>query len=148
MSALFRFVAPVLLSVLLAAGCATRTPPLAPFTSDGCSLFPDGPFTNKLLWADCCLEHDRAYWQGGTEEERRRADLELKYCILARTGDTNLAELVYNGVRLGGAPLFPTWYRWGYGWPYGRPYRPLSDAERVQVEARWREFFGGSGPPR
>jgi hypothetical protein len=37
------------------------------------------------------------------------------------------------GVRVGGSPLFPTSYRWGYGWSYQRGYQPLSEREKRQV---------------
>ena len=120
--------------VLLLAGCAA-SPRIAEFSSDGCSLFPDGdPAGDRALWCECCAAHDLAYWQGGTEEERKQADAALRDCVLARTGNRSLAQAMYRGVRLGGAPVVPTWYRWGYGWPYGRGYAPLTDAERRQVD--------------
>lgn len=124
----------------LLAGC--RSPGVArgiqPFRSDGCSLFPDGTFRDKNLWLSCCEEHDVAYWRGGTREEREQADLRLRDCILAKTGDAALADLVFEGVRGGGAPVFPTWYRWGYGWPYGRGYQPLTPEETRQADAMLR----------
>jgi hypothetical protein len=43
---------------------------------------------------------------------------------------------MYEAVRIGGAPHFPTWYRWGYGWPVGRGYKELSQEELVMVEAK------------
>lgn len=73
-----------------------------------------------------------AYWRGGTVEERKQADQLLKECVLKRTGSKALADLMYNGVRLGGHPAFPNWYRWGYGWDYGRDYLPLTDEEQKQ----------------
>jgi hypothetical protein len=103
-------------------------------------MFPDGTLADKTLWLDCCLEHDIAYWQGGSEQDRRNADLELRECILQKTRDARLAKLVYDGVRAGGSPYFPTWYRWGYGWSYGRPYRCLTDEELAQVADRLREY--------
>ena len=115
--------------------CATAgAADLGEFTSDGCSLFPDGTIAERSKWCDCCFEHDVAYWQGGTEEERKVADAALRSCVLERTGDTALAETMYLGVRAGGHPVFPTWYRWGYGWSYGRGYAPLIDDERKQVK--------------
>jgi hypothetical protein len=123
-------------------GCAGATRSLHPFTSDGCSLFPDGDSSRHLDWRDCCVTHDVAYWRGGTEAERLEADEALRRCVAARTRDPGLAKFRYDGVRVGGAPWFPTWYRWGYGWAYGRQYAPLTDAERAQADAelaRWRQ---------
>ena len=76
--------ATLILSVILMAGCcrmsepvkpiaddvfkkASLTEPLPPtaFTSDGCSLWFDG------CWVKCCVQHDLAYWRGGTSKERQ-----------------------------------------------------------------------------
>jgi len=86
------------------------------FSSDGCSLFPDGTLANKNLWCDCCFEHDIAYWQGGNREQKKQADKILRICIQQKTGNSLLASSMYYAVTIGGFPIFPTWYRWGYGW--------------------------------
>jgi protein tyrosine/serine phosphatase len=113
---------------------------LRPFTSDGCILFPDGTIRDRTKWCDCCLTHDLAYWQGGTGEARKQADEALRECVLERTKDKALAETMYLGVRAGGHPAFPAWYRWGYGWSYGRGYKPLSEAEKQRVGERLDEY--------
>lgn len=113
---------------------------LSDFTSDGCSLFVDGTFEKPDLWKECCLKHDIAYWQGGTQEERLKADLAFKSCVENKTGDSTLAELMYDAVRVGGEPYFPTWYRWGYGWPIGRGYQKLSQQEQVLVQAKLEKY--------
>jgi len=113
---------------------------LGDFTSDGCSLFPDGTPGDRAKWCACCLAHDLAYWAGGTEEERKRSDERLRDCVLERTGDRALAHTMYLGVRAGGHPAFPTWYRWAYGWPYGRGYRPLTDEERLLARERAADY--------
>ncbi len=110
---------------LAVSGCASTTA-LRDFSSDGCSLFPDGDLSDRHKWLDCCVRHDMAYWRGGTAGERRRADAELKQCVAARTDNAGLAESMYLGVRAGGSPLLPSWFRWGYGWGYGRGYAPLT----------------------
>lgn len=119
---------------------------ISPFSSDGCSLFPDGTIKDHNLWCECCLRHDIAYWQGGTKEERKQADEALKHCIKEKTGNMELAEVMYQGVRFGGSPVFLTWYRWGYGWPYGRGYEPLTEAERESVNKRLREYYESGYP--
>jgi tyrosine-protein phosphatase SIW14 len=138
----FRAVLITLLALLLLG----TGPPDAPaedlraFTSDGCSLCPNGTMKDLTKWCDCCLTHDIAYWRGGTAEERRKADEALRECVLKRTKDRNLAETMYLGVRAGGHPAFPAWYRWAYGWSYGRGYKPLSDAEKERVRERLDEY--------
>jgi hypothetical protein len=102
---------------------------LSPFTSDGCSLFPDRSPISTDDWCSCCLEHDVAYWRGGTENQREAADMELRRCIEARTGDAALATLMYRGVRAGGSPYFVNGYRWGYGWGIERTYQALTPEE-------------------
>ena len=91
-------------------------------------------------WEHCCVEHDRRYWRGETRdgfEMRAQADEELRQCVHA-SGQENSArlaeslelsteevialfhltgDLMYQAVRLGGAPCTGLDWRWGYGWP-------------------------------
>lgn len=117
---------------------------LADFSSDGCSLFPDRSLINADDWCDCCFEHDIAYWKGGTEEERLAADIALRECILEKTGNAELAELMYEGVRFGGSPYFYNWYRWGYGWSYERKYQALTPEEEAMAEEKLKQYFAGN----
>jgi len=105
---------------------------LKPFTSDGCSAFPDGTFEQNELWLSCCVAHDFAYWQGGSAKQRKDADEELKQCVSA-VGEQEIALLMLAGVRVGGSPYFPTSFRWGYGWPYLKFYGELTVEEVEQV---------------
>jgi hypothetical protein len=102
-----------------------------PFSTDGCSLFPDRSLVSKSDWCSCCLAHDLAYWRGGTVDERLKADQDLRSCVLTASRSAELADLMFAGVRAGGGPYFFTPYRWGYGWPFGRLYEPLSPAEEA-----------------
>lgn len=111
------------------------------FMSDGCSLFPDGDFKERAKWCDCCLAHDISYWRGGTKDDRKRADEKLRDCVLKRTGSKALADLMYNGVRTGGHPAFPNWYRWGYGWKYGRSYAPLTEQENQEASRKLEDYY-------
>lgn len=126
----------LLKSILLLLLCSTTAyagDAIKAFTTDGCSLFPDGHFNNRELWLPCCTAHDKAYWQGGTRQQRLDADRQLKQCVAA-LGEHVVAELMLNGVRLGGSPFWPTRFRWGYGWDYLRGYKPLSDDEKQAVQ--------------
>ena len=106
---------------------------LKPFTTDGCSAFPNGTLNQKSLWIECCIRHDLAYWKGGTYEERLEADQGLKECV-SQVGEPEIAQLMLAGVRVGGSPYIPTTYRWGYGWPYPRGYKALSNEENLEVQ--------------
>lgn len=117
---------------------------IKPFTTDGCSVFPDGNLIDNKKWLNCCVSHDFAYWKGGTYDERKEADEALKQCVIG-IGEPELAELMYLGVRMGGSPYFPTWYRWGYGWPYLRGYEPLTAEEESDIEKQSRRFQQSSG---
>lgn len=119
---------------------SARASDLDDFKSDGCSLFPDGSLTDRRKWCDCCFTHDIAYWRGGTEAERKQADVVLKGCIRRRTGSRLLAGLMFMGVRTGGHPVFPTGYRWGFGWKYGRGYKPLTGQERAETDKKLAEY--------
>ena len=122
---------------LFADNSATAIPaPLSDFRSDGCSLFPDGDLIDSKLWCKCCFEHDIAYWKGGTEQERNQADQILKSCVFDKTKNKSLAEVMFQGVQVGGLPIFPTWYRWGYGWQYGRGFQALSNEEKILINKK------------
>lgn len=106
---------------------------LKPFTTDGCSAFPNGTFEQSELWLTCCIQHDYDYWQGGTYQQRLLSDKALNRCV-ASVGQPEIAALMMAGVRVGGTPYLPTKFRWGYGWSYPRLYGPLSTAELEQVK--------------
>jgi hypothetical protein len=122
-------------------GTSASEPVLQPFSTDGCSLFPDRALIGKADWCRCCLAHDLAYWRGGSVEERLAADRDLRACVAQTTGNSGLAELMYAGVRAGGGPYFFTPYRWGYGWPFGRSYAPLSSEEGAIASALARDYL-------
>lgn len=113
---------------------------LADFSSDGCSQFPDGTLTQQDLWCDCCITHDIAYWQGGNRQQKKQADEALRQCVLQKTDNKLLADTMYYGVTLGGSPVFPVWYRWGYGWRYGRGFQSLNEYEQQQVTGKLQQY--------
>lgn len=120
-------------AIALTSVCACSDQPIKPFTSDGCSSFPDGTFSQGELWLQCCTAHDFTYWQGGTYTQRLDADKQLRQCV-AQVGQKNIADLMLAGVRVGGTPFLPTDFRWGYGWPYPRLYKEITKAEQAQIE--------------
>jgi hypothetical protein len=128
-------VSAVLFCLLLLCQCALKKE-LRPFTTDGCSLFPDRSLSGEVDWRECCVEHDFAYWKGGTAAERLAADERFRECLLKKTGSPKFARLAYAGVRLGGSPHYPTDYRWGYGWTYLRPAGPFTEEEQKMVDQR------------
>ena len=132
-------------AVILLLSTCTPAADLRPFTTDGCSLFPDRALIGHADWCKCCVYHDLAYWRGGTAEQRLQADRDLQRCVTEATGDAKLAELMFVGVRAGGGPYFFTPYRWGYGWTYGRLYEPLSRTEEIQAN-RLRDAFFSANP--
>jgi hypothetical protein len=95
-----------------AAACMQRrgVVPPHPFTTDGCSLWPDS------TWGHCCLAHDVVYWCGGSSDERSKADADLSACVSNEFG--GMGPLMWLGVRAGGVWWLPAPWRWGYGWDY------------------------------
>lgn len=110
------------------------------FSSDGCSLFPDGTPGEQTLWCDCCFTHDIAYWQGGNRKQKEQADEALRECVLQKTASRLLANSMYYGVKLGGSPVFPSWYRWAYGWRYGRGFQSLNQYEKQRVAKKLQQY--------
>lgn len=87
------------------------------FSQDGCTMFP-----NTILWHDlrpACLQHDIAYWAGGTEQMKVEADLDFANTIKA-TGPLGpvIAPLAYVGVSVFGDSWLTKLVgaHWGYGW--------------------------------
>jgi hypothetical protein len=95
------------------------------FTTDGCS----GGMTAlwRLLWRrdppwnGACVEHDKAYWAGGSITDRRIADRNLMSAVTLN-GHPLFAFAMWCAVRIGGHPLLPMSWRWGYGFKYPRGY--------------------------
>ncbi len=105
-----------------ASGRNSGVSPIRDFVTDGCSRFPDFEWN-----VECCVEHDIAYWCGGTAEERLEADRVFGQCVSTNTNGF-VGGLMRSGVRLGGHPFFPSSYRWGYGHAY-RPGYPSAIQE-------------------
>jgi hypothetical protein len=97
--------------------------------SDGCSggmssiyaklKFLHPKYGKTLAWQHCCETHDRAYYKGGSQEEKKMADKKLRDCVSEAIGSKYLGfflgALMEKAVWVGGKPYFPTTYRWGYG---------------------------------
>jgi len=123
------------LLILVPLSVYSETDIIRPFTTDGCSAFPDGTLAQKSIWANCCVRHDLAYWKGGTHKQRLQADEALAACV-AEVGEPEIARMMLAGVRVGGGPWWPTPYRWGYGWSWLRGYKALDENEQNQVTRR------------
>lgn len=113
---------------------------LKPFSTDGCSMWVDGTSKNPRVWRHCCVAHDKDYWLGGTEAQRKLSDENLRACII-QTDNKAMGEYIYMSVRWGGAPQWMTPYRWGYGWDYldaGKPrgYKTPTEAEQEAIKLR------------
>jgi len=130
----------LIIGALLLLSNAVIAEQLSAFTSDGCSHFPDGTLTKINLWCGCCIAHDIAYWQGGSRQQKKLADKALRTCVLKSTENKLLAETMYVGVRFGGLPIFPVWYRWGYGWDYGRGFQSLNKEEKQLVATQLQQY--------
>ena len=83
--------------------------PVTAFSSDGCSRFIDASWD-----LHCCVEHDIKYWCGGSPEQRQAADRVFGECVSERAGAV-VGKGMEMGVRVGGHPMWPASYRWGYG---------------------------------
>ncbi len=105
-------------SSILAQNGPVREMP-AEFKSDGCTMFPDGNYR------ECCIEHDKDYYFGGSLRERRASDERLYTCVKAKGGKSNklTAAIMWMGVRVGAVSFLPTPFRWGFGnkWPRKEP---------------------------
>jgi len=131
---------------------------MIPFETDGCSggmswswrvvadLFPDFEQAQGAQppWEDCCIVHDRAYYDAGNArdaetsfEARLAADNALLQCVAQPSNEEvnalaqrygvptarirfayeMIAGSMFNAVRFGGGPCSGLPWRWGFGYP-------------------------------
>jgi len=92
--------------------------PDMPFESDGCSGGMSWAWRTFLRrpppWEGACIDHDRAYWYGGSREDRLKADRTLAARV-AGQGYPFTATIIYYAVRIGGMPHWHFSWRWNYG---------------------------------
>jgi len=88
--------------------------------SGGCSLFPD------CNYRQCCVEHDKDYYSGGTWKQRLQSDNRLYKCVSKTKGWQNklIAPVMWMGVRVFGVSFLPTPFRWGFGKTKKKPTKP------------------------
>ncbi len=87
------------------------------FVYDGCTLFPERMMGHDFSTA--CLRHDVAYWLGGSDADKVRADAVFRDA-LSTSGPLGFvfAPLMHTAVRIFG----DTWIaklcnaNWGFGW--------------------------------
>ncbi len=107
-----------------------KQPPI-PYSDDGCSCVPDFNFVQ------CCRDHDRAYYHGGSAEQRARADERFRQCIREK-GHGVLDDVYYIGVRINAVPWLPTPFRWGFGYSFRKGHRGYTahskETERILNE--------------
>lgn len=90
-------------------------PPINPFKSDGCSKWL---YTWNVydLNPACCLQ-DLKYWAGYPDDavERLIADAELVIDVARLLKETCMAEITFNGIRVGVHPAIKCSFPWGFG---------------------------------
>ena len=105
--------------------------------SDGCSCWFDG------WWRAACVDHDRAYYNGGDAAARCDADAILAADVVEHSVGTGsqwrillgvaIAAAMFYTVRIGGHPMLPFPWRWNYGsdpgwrWAVRLPSRAYGD---------------------
>lgn len=106
---------------------------LKPFLTDYCTAYTEGTREQPELWKHCCIEHDLFFWAGGSLEDRKAADLNLKTCV-EKTGAVSQARLIYLAVSLGGnSPIRFKTKEWGHAWEKRERYLRLTEAETATV---------------
>ena len=75
--------------------------------SDGCTGWPDS--FRGIDYFDCCVEHDNAYFLGGSWLDRVKADWRLSKCV-GKKGAKFMAPIMFIGVRFCGFLFFK--YKW------------------------------------
>ena len=125
----------LILFILIFTNIAYSHNTLKDFSTDGCSIVPDGPPNDPNKWKNCCVDHDISYWMGGTSTDREISDLIFRYCM-EKTGSPEWAIVYYLGVRINAWPGSGQSFQWGYGWIKNRGYKPLSRSQYLEVISR------------
>ena len=125
--------------LILAPGLKAAELKLAPFVTDGCTMFMDGTTSEPGLWKACCVEHDLRYWFGGSDSEMDTTDLRLRSCVEKVAGPT-WAKLIYNGVRAGHYSPIKNKYYWGWAWSVKRDKVTLNPEETTYVLSELRQL--------
>lgn len=108
---------------------------LQDFETDGCTMFIEGPVSKPDLWAHCCFEHDLRYWFGGTSQDKKFSDIQLRECVRDVAGNF-WANIMYNGVRAGSFSPIKFKYVWSWGWTPKRGKEKLTSNEVEYVVER------------
>lgn len=100
--------------------------PRVEFSTDGCTLWPDG-FNAESNWSACCVRSDVDYWCGGTSDDRITTDNTFRECV--KKESAIMATLMFYSSRLFGHPMMPAPWRWGWGHAdYPRGYEAVNSA--------------------
>lgn len=93
----------------------TRKGEFDPNSSDGCSLLSvvwQWLRGNQVPFRQCCIDHDQAFWYGGSKEVHREADRKFRECI-KQSGYPVTAWILWAIVRIFGSPCSPfPQFRW------------------------------------
>jgi hypothetical protein len=92
-----------------------RDPPPKPFKSDGCTGWVNEWRGISIYSAG--FRHDLKYWAGYPNEdvERLIADAELMIDVARLLNSTEMAEVMFRGVRIGGHEHLNAAFSWGFG---------------------------------
>jgi len=109
----------------MATAAAQSSPlPPRPFYFDGCTGFPDWlPFHN---FYEACLNHDIAYWLGGSEADRLETNRRFAEAM-KESGPLGwlLSPVTYYAMHYGGNNFMSQYVlgsNWGFGWNTTDPW--------------------------
>lgn len=132
----------LLLIACILLGCQSDIQ-LMSFANLGCSSALNPSELASDEWCGCCVEHDIAYWRGGSSMQREQADERLRDCVQRTSRNEVIADSIYKGVLDGNSKYFFTGYRWAYGWSFDRSYKPLNEKEQHIANQYLLDYFKG-----
>lgn len=110
-----------------------RASDLKSFSSDFCTMFPNGTLNRTDAWKHCCYDHDLRYWFGGTRGDELNADKILRSCVTKAAGSF-YGSIMYYGVRSGHYSPVKNEHKWGWGWtPTRKLFSKLSIIEKEVI---------------
>ena len=113
---------------------AENLPEIKPFHTDYCTGYPEGTREEPMLWANCCIKHDLAYYVSGTRKDRRKADKLLRSCV-EKVSTKTRANIMYTGIVLGHLSPIKAKTAWGWAWKNfeRKSFDELSDEQKQEA---------------
>jgi hypothetical protein len=79
------------------------------------------------------------YWQGGTEDEQEKVDIDLRSCV-EKVSNKIYSNIMYYGVRFGHYSPIKHQSKWGWGWVAEREFQENTIEDKKLIIKKLNKF--------